>query len=335
VKEIIISANEAGQRLDKFLLKYLNKAPASFVHKMLRKKNIKINDKKADAAQKLNLNDSVKIFLADDTLNNFREDNFIVPPIFKEDPDIVYEDKNIILVNKKAGVLSQKAKEDDISMNEYIISYLLKNKKITLEELKTFKPSICNRLDRNTSGMIVIGVSLIGLQTMSLLFKERDIDKYYLTIVKGELYNKEKVKGYLSKDSKINKVIIKDSVSENEMEDYSYIETEYEPVKNFELENMKLCLLKVKLITGKTHQIRAHLSYLNHPIIGDTKYGDESLNKFFKDNFRLRGQLLHSYKLNFDKVNGELSYLNGKEFVAKPPVLFNKIIGDKNGNMEF
>ena len=156
MKEIIISQNEAGQRLDKFLKKYLAKAPGSFLYKMLRKKNIVLNGKKATGNEKLGVGDSVKLFLADDTIGKFAG----LVPIKEEyqvsvNLDIIHEDANVLFINKPAGMLSQKAAKDDVSMVEHVIAYLLAEGSITQEELRTFRPSICNRLDRNTSGLIV------------------------------------------------------------------------------------------------------------------------------------------------------------------------------------
>jgi len=195
MRVIVVEKNQEGQRLDKLLQKYLNKAPKSFIYKMLRKKNITLNGKKADGSEKTNLNDEIKLFLADETIDSFREN--VSAAIVEGDLNIVYEDEHI---NKPAGMLSQKAKPEDISLVEYVISYLLKTSKLTEEEMKTFKPGICNRLDRNTSGLVVAGKTLKGLQVMSELFRNRGLDKYYLCIVKGKVSKKHKLKGYLKKD---------------------------------------------------------------------------------------------------------------------------------------
>ena len=174
MKETIIKENESGQRLDKYLKKYLPQAPGSFIYKMLRKKNITLNGKKAAGQEKLNTGDSIKFFLAEETIDKFTGNAAASEsyPV-KKDLEIIYEDDNILLINKPAGMLSQKAKKEDVSLVEYVIGYLLSNGSVTKEELLTFHPGICNRLDRNTSGMVVAGKSLAGLQIMGEAFKER------------------------------------------------------------------------------------------------------------------------------------------------------------------
>lgn len=317
MKVIIVDKNEAGQRLDKLLGKYLNKAPKSFIYKMLRKKNITLNGKKADGSEKTSLNDEIKLFLSDETIANFSEEFKIVK--VTTNLDVIYEDKNIIVVNKPVGLLSQKAEKDDVSLVEHIISYLLDTGKISEEELKTFKPGICNRLDRNTSGLVVAGKTLQGLQVMSELFRNRTLDKYYLCLVKGVIKDNRKIDGFLLKDEKTNKV----KISKEYIKNSDPIQTEYTPLKIGE----GVTLLRVKLITGKTHQIRAHLSSIGHPIIGDSKYGSKEANDTFKKKFRLNHQLLHAYELHFPKdLEGEFTNLKGMKLNANLPDDFNQIV---------
>ncbi len=309
---IIVEKNEAGQRLDKLLMKQLNKAPKSFIYKMLRKKNITLNGKKADGSEKTCLKDEIKLFLSEDTIENFSEAYQSTTVEYKF--TVIYEDSNILVVNKPAGLLSQKAAKEDISLVEHIISYLLTTGQVAKEELNTFKPGICNRLDRNTSGLVVAGKTLLGLQTMSELFRERTLDKYYLCIVKGTIKEPEKITGYLKKDEKTNRVTVTDQFSEG----CEPIQTEYQPLKY----NGGFTLLRVKLITGKTHQIRAHLSSIGHPIIGDSKYGNKSTNLNLGKVLRLKHQLLHSYQLVFPRMEGEFKNLSGKELTAELPDYF-------------
>jgi len=315
MKQIQVSKNEAGQRLDKLLAKYLNKAPKSFIYKMLRKKNITLNGKKAAGNEMLTLNDEIKMFLADETIENFSE---LKVDRIKPNLKILYEDTNIMIINKPAGILSQKAETSDVSMVEHMISYLLDKGEITMDSLQSFKPSVCNRLDRNTSGIIVAGKSLAGLQTMSEIFKERSLHKYYRCIVNGRLEGRQLIDGYLVKDEKTNKV----RILKEETPDSKYIRTEYEPLFSDE----RITYLEVKLITGRSHQIRAHLASIGHPIIGDIKYGNRTINEEFRKKCGISRQLLHSYRLEMPQIKGPLKYLSGRIFEAEVPQDFKKVL---------
>ena len=190
MRELNITTREEGQRLDKILSKYLNKAPKSFVYKMLRKKNIKLNGKKATGNEKLSQGDQVCIYLAEDTINKFREE--VKAGKQKIKLDVLYEDENVIMVNKPWGILSQKSKPEDISINDQIIPYAVNQGLISEKELQVVKPSICNRLDRNTTGIIICGISIEGLQTMAEMLKHRDMEKYYLCGLRDDMYRDEK-----------------------------------------------------------------------------------------------------------------------------------------------
>ena len=315
MREIVIKENEAGQRFDKFLGKYLKEASMGFLFKMLRKKNITLNGKKATGKEKLVKGDTVKLFLSEETIEKF--EGTISVQYTDVKLDIIYEDENILLINKPAGMLSQKASPKDVSVVEHLISYLLRSGNLTKEALKTFKPSVCNRLDRNTSGIIAAGKSLSGLQELSRMFKDRSMEKYYLCIVNGVVDKPQVIKGYLYKNEKNNKV----TILQEEKEGSSYIETHYRPVKT----NGNITLLEVLLVTGKTHQIRAHLASNGHALIGDTKYGSVKVNDIFKKKYGLKNHLLHSYRIVFPELTGSLKNLSLKEFEADLPKMFKDI----------
>ena len=323
MKELIIHDNEAGQRLDKLLRKYLSEAPGSFIYKMLRKKNIVLNGKKATGNEHLKKGDSVKLFLADDTIAKFQAAGKTVEESIKNTVklDVIYEDQNVIFINKPSGMLSQKAKETDVSVVENVTAYLLESGQLTRENLKTFRPSICNRLDRNTSGLIVAGKSLAGLQQMGELFKKRTLKKYYLCIVKGRITEPAHIRGYLVKDEKTNRVSLSKGGFSKDAKGLP-IETEYVPIAW----NEEMTLLKVHLITGRTHQIRAHLSSTGHPIIGDSKYGNPKVNSIFRKKYALKYQLLHAWKMQFPKREDALAKVSEKELTAPLPEGFTTII---------
>lgn len=316
MRNIAITEKEEGQRLDKFLSKYLEKAPKSFLYKMLRKKNIKLNDKRAEGSEKLQKGDEIKLFLSEETIRNFKEEKIVEK--VEMDLDIIFENTHILIINKPAGILSQKAKKEDVSLIEYITTYLFNSGQLTTEQFQSFRPGVCNRLDRNTSGIIIAGKTLLGLQTMSALLKERNIGKYYLCIVKGKLTKKQVMEGYLTKDRSHNKV----KISDKPMEGADFIKTEYEPVSYTE----EFTLLRVKLLTGKSHQIRAHLQSIGHPVIGDGKYGDVPMNKQLKKMYKLKHHLLHSYELIFPELSEEFRDISGKTIVAPLPDYFLDLI---------
>lgn len=315
MQEIKVTKNEAGQRLDKLLAKYLNEAPKSFFYKMMRKKNIVLNGKKATGNEKLEEGDIVKLFLADETIQKFSS---VKIQRTKTNLSVIYEDEDVVLINKPVGMLSQKAKESDVSLVEHLISYLLAAGELTEESLKSFRPSICNRLDRNTSGIVVAGKSLPGLQKMGELFKERTIHKYYRCLVQGVIREDQYLKGWLKKDEKTNKVQVSDRPSDSSDQP---IETEYHPLWT----EQGVTLLEVRLITGKTHQIRAHLASEGHPLIGDYKYGDRKLNDSYQKKYGLKSQLLHAYRLEFPTLEGACGQLSEKVFTTDVPPLFAKI----------
>lgn len=323
MQELHVTENEAGQRLDKLLAKFLNQAPKSFLYKMMRKKNIVLNGKKCTGNEKLKQGDSIKLFFSDETIEKFSTGTYAIPKKEKINMlPIIYEDEQVLLMNKPVGVLSQKAKDSDVSAVEILINYLMETDQLSKEQFRTFHPSICNRLDRNTSGILVAGKTLPALQEMNRFFKERTIAKYYRCLVKGRVIkNEDYIKGYLVKDQKTNKV----SITKKKTEEGVPIETEYCVIQS----NDEVSLLEVHLITGKTHQIRAHLASIGHPIIGDYKYGDKQINEMYRQAYGLKSQLLHAYRLEMPSSNGSLAYLNDKKFVAELPDKFIKICKDK------
>ncbi len=332
MQTVTVETNQAGQRLDKLLHKCLPNATTGFLYKMLRKKNITLNDKKADGKEIVKLGDIVKFYFSDETYLKFTRLNDEQTDFTSEytnafrdlkDISVLFENEHILIVNKPAGILTQKAKSDDQSVNEWVIGYLLQEGSITREQLKTFHPSVVNRLDRNTSGIVLCGKTLPGSQFLSKSIKERTIKKYYRTICVGSIVKGTKISGYIHKDTASNMVTVVETLpAAQEESDYAPIKTAYQPIKT----NKQYTLLEVDLITGKTHQIRAHLASIGHPLIGDIKYGDPKVNRKVYEQFHLKHQLLHAYSIVFPKENGKLfADLSDLQIIAPLPSQFQSI----------
>lgn len=308
MKEITISTNDANQRIDRFLKKYMDNATKGFLYKMLRKKRIKLNNLKANPEDILNEGDKIQLYLAEETINKFKGDKNIEN--VKITFDVIYEDDNILLMNKPKGLLSHSAtEEDNNTVVKQLLSYLYNTNKYNPEDEKTFVPSICNRLDRNTSGIIIGGKNHTSLQIINDAISRGSIKKYYKCLVAGELKEDKILKGYLIKNPKDNTV----NVSNNRVKNSKEIETHIKVLKT----NREYSLLEIDLITGRTHQIRAHLASIGYPIIGDIKYGDRNINEKFKKKYNLNSQFLHAYKITFNDLTKPLDYLNGQSFIGE------------------
>lgn len=318
MKEYIISEKEQDIRFDKFLDKIMPLAGKSFLYKMLRKKNITLNKKKAEGKEHLKSGDLVQIFFSDETFDKFCAKEKEPQQIsHKREADwkgvsVIYEDEDIVIVNKPAGLLTQKAEAKDISLNDWLISYTQKYKDNKSNQAMPFTPSVCNRLDRNTSGMVLCAKSYLGARMLSDSLKKRNLAKYYLAIVKGEIKEKQKLSGLLEKDYKSNLVTVREAGQK------ANIETEFEPV--YYDANKNCTLIKVHLITGKTHQIRAHLASIGHPLAGDPKYGDMVFNKQLCEEYGIKRQMLHAY---------QVCLLDGRNFFCAPPQDFEHLMGGR------
>lgn len=367
-----ITEREAGQRFDKYLQRILPNAGSGFLHKMLRKKNITLNDRKADGSEKTAVGDCVKIFFAQNTLDKFMGisgagNDGLFRRGTAEDADfaektertantasdaatyrrayrmlsdirVIFENDHIVIADKPAGILSQKAGKTDLSLNEWLIGCLLEKGELSEADLSFYKPSVCNRLDRNTSGMVLCAKTLQGAQLLSALLKDRTLHKYYQLYVKGHITEERLIEGYLVKDRKQNKVTVQPvfisdtpkngTVTEqtagkqgntNDGKD-AYIQTKYKPLR---IEQDKT-LLEVELITGKPHQIRAHLAGIGHPLLGDYKYGDRAWNEKYR-RYGVQSQLLHAYKVIFPPLDEPFADLGGRTFICEVPEIFGRV----------
>ncbi len=303
-KSFVIKANEANQRLDKFITKGMPNLPKSLMYKYIRTKRIKVNGKRAEISTRLNVGDVVDMYINDEFFEK-SETRYDFMGASKN-LSIVYEDENIMLLNKKVGLLSH---PDDNEYTDTLITrvkrYLYEKGEYNPDEETSFTPSLVNRIDRNTSGIVIAAKTAAALRILNQKMKDRELHKYYLCVVHGEIEKKsDTLIGYLIKDEKKNKVTVYTKMREGA----KTIKTKYNVLK---VRN-GLSLVEIELLTGRTHQIRAHFASIGHPLLGDGKYGTNALNK--KTGYKK--QCLCSYKLTFDFTTDaeELEYLNGKSF---------------------
>ena len=306
MKEFTINANDAEQRLDKFVAKAVPKLPQSMMYKAIRNKRIKINGKRGEISTRLKHGDVVQMYINDEFFDVSAENDFLsAPPVL----NIVYEDENILLVDKKNGLVVHEDNENtaDTLINR-IKRYLYDNGEYDPDNENSFAPALCNRLDRNTGGIVIAAKNAESLRVLNQKIKDRELEKLYLCITVGTPPKKrDKLTAYLEKNSNDNTV----KVTDRKTPSNKTIVTEYTVLKT----NGKLSLVEIKLDTGRTHQIRAHMAYIGCPLLGDGKYGINRINKEYK----VKTQALYSYKLKFDFTTeaGCLEYLNGREFAVK------------------
>ena len=307
MQEFVIQSSESGLTLEKYVFKVLPAAPLSFIYKLFRKKDIKVNGHHEDKKFRLNANDVVAIYINDEQIKEFQKEKELNPNQKIKDW-IIYEDDNVLFINKPRGLLVQKSAPQDESLDQLVIEYLMATNQYNTEKEKGFVPGPAHRLDRNTSGIVAFGKSHDALTMLFDLFKNHNlINKHYLALVVGDLEkDKDIITAPLKKDEKNNKVIV--------AKDGKSAQTVYKVLKRFN----GYTLLDVTLLTGRTHQIRVHMSYINHPIIGDAKYGNFAVNKKFKDKYHFNSQFLHAYKLGFGELKYPLNNLSKKEFIAEP-----------------
>lgn len=333
MRQVTVTEKEAGQRLDKYLHKLLPTAPSSFFYRMLRKKNITLNGKKAEGKEKLVSGDTLTLFLSEETIRGFG----LKAPDKKNAPgkawalssceeaykklkgvQVLYEDDHILIMNKPSGILSQKASKEDLSLNEWMLGYLLARGEWEPEKTAAFKPSICNRLDRNTSGLLIGAKSIAGSQMAGSLLRDRSLRKFYRMIVKGQITREETLEGYLKKDESSNFVRLCTGKEPGAL----YIKTRYYPLRQIG----GLTLVEAELITGKPHQLRIHLAGQGHPLVGDYKYGDTKLNDKYKRRFQIDSQLLYACRLEFPRMEAPFENLSERIIELSAPREFLRLM---------
>lgn len=299
-----VTSKDANQRVDKYVKKYLNEAPLSFIYKLFRKKDVKINRHWVKENYILQDGDELSIYITDSQLEEFNKPKEIKKVDLNH--PIIFEDENILIIDKPRGLLVHGDEhEKTLTLANEVLNYLYFKGEYNPKD-KGFTPAPAHRLDRNTSGLVVFAKNLVSLQQLEDLFKNKDqISKEYLALVKGKLDRNYEIDAPLLKDEKTGMV----RISKEGKSALTYVE------------KVKFCgdftLVNVRILTGRTHQIRVHLASICYPVIGDSKYGNFKANKEVKESFGFENQFLHAYKLTFKKIDGHLSYLSNKTFSSE------------------
>ena len=304
MKELTIGRNDAGQRLDRFLAKAVPLMPASLAQKYIRIKRIKLNGKRAERDSRLNEGDVLQLYINDEFFDKPSQDNAYLT-VATPKLSIVYEDEHVLLVDKRPGIAvhPHDGAEYGRTLIDHILSYLYQKKDWLPRAENAFTPALCNRIDRNTGGIVIAAKTAEALRVLNQKIKDREMDKRYFAIVEGTPKPREgSLKGYLFKDAKKNRVFVTDTPQPGA----KTCQTNYKVLAS----GNGLSLVECQLITGRTHQIRAQFAHAGHPLLGDGKYG--KLDKRFDRNIQAR----YSYKLTFSFTTDAegLAYLNGRTF---------------------
>lgn len=321
MKQVVITAKEANQRIDKFVKKYLNEAPLSFIYKLFRKKDVKVNGHWVKQDYFINPGDVISIYINDEQIKEFSKPKETIKKDFPH--EIVYEDENILLVNKPRGLLVHgDISEKRVTLTNDVLNYLYFKGEYDPNSDKGFTPAPAHRLDRNTSGIIAYAKTLDALNCLENLFKDKtELTKTYLALVVGSFPNYMEIDLPLLKnpDSGLVKVTSEKDGGQRALSKVSIN-------KHFN----GYSLVNVELVTGRTHQIRVHLSAKNYPVVGDGKYGNFKINREFKNLYNFENQFLHAYSLEFKNIGEPLSYLKNKKFTAEMPLIERKILDKLN-----
>ena len=318
MRELIIGKNDAGARLDRFVSKALPLLPPALLQKYIRIKRIKVNGGRAQRDQRLTEGDVVQLYINDEFFDKPSEENMFLT-LFKPQVDIVYEDENLLLVNKRPGLVVHADETEKVNtLINHIQAYLYQKREWNPRWENAFAPALCNRIDRNTGGIVIAAKNAAALRVLNDKIRDREIEKYYLCAVRGRPKPESgRLENYLFKDADKNQVYVK---SKPEPGARTAV-TEYRVLRT----NGALSLVECRLLTGRTHQIRAQMAHAGWPLLGDGKYGVERVNRSYGE----KGQALYSYRLEFTFQTdaGCLEYLRGKEFRVKSVDFAEKYFG--------
>ena len=314
MQKFIVTNSESGQYLEKYIRKVLSDAPLSFIYKLFRKKDIKVNGHWQKEKYLLNEKDEVSIFITDSQLDEFKKKT--KTQVSENIANwIVYEDKNILIINKPRGVIVQKDNSGSIALDEMVVSYLTNKKEYDPSKDLGYTPAPCHRLDRNTAGLIVFGKNIATLRYLSKIIQDKEkVVKKYLTLVVGEVNKNGEVNLPLLKNAKTGRVSVNSEGKE--------AITQFKVVKKYN----GFTLLEVKLLTGRTHQIRVHLASIGYPVVGDSKYGNYDIKKKKKKEYGFNNQFLISDYLEFKGLEEPLKYLSGKSYSIDLPSELNELL---------
>ncbi len=319
MRAIKVEKMDSGQRLDKFLKKYFCNAQTGFLYKMMRKKNIVLNQKKVTGNELLKEGDIIQVFFSEETFEKFtknevsKENEFTKAYETLKGIRVLFENKDVLVVEKPKGILCQKDAKEGYSLNEWVVGYL--QAKGETPDLKRYRPSVLNRIDRNTSGIVLAGKTYRAGREITGFIRERSIEKYYLAVLEGEAPKEGNLSGFLYKDEENNKVSIyhkEEEIPKKQKDACSVIQTKFQRISMETFAGRMYSLVEVELITGKSHQIRAHFASIGFPLAGDIKYGGHEWNG-------KKQQYLHAYRIRFPKIENDELGISQKEVISNPP----------------
>lgn len=321
--QLVITDNEKNQRLDRFLKKYLKGAPLSRIYKLIRK-DVKVNGKRVSEETMLAAGDQLCLYISEEELSGYEKTREHTRA--KRQFRIAYEDDNLLIAEKPFGLLTHgDSREKKNTLANQVLDYLIETGSYCPRAERTFVPSPVNRLDRNTTGLVIFGKNGASLQALAQMIREKSfVDKFYLTVTAGELKEPLELTDRMLKDERSNKVTVLDG----EGEEGRRMETVVYPL----LASNGYTLAQVRLVTGRTHQIRAHLAKAGFPVIGDEKYGSKRVNQLMRSQFGLTTQFLHACRLQFHNGIPPLDYLRGKEVTAPLPAFMEQVGSALFGN---